>query len=117
MAEDEGGRTAMTRRAESREELIARVVREQEALHPTPVYGARSRRRLRAYLVAIWPAGIALGWLAGLALGWSLLEWLGFGVGLVLALAYIGYVLLAERDDGRIQREVSRLRRDGAPPA
>jgi hypothetical protein len=98
------------RRGESREELVARVVAEQQALHPTPVYSARSKRLLRAYLVAIWPIGIGLGWVAGLGFGWSLMEWLGFGVGLVLALAYIGYVLLAERDDGRIQREVRRLR-------
>ncbi len=98
-----------SRRGESREEIVARVVREQQALNPAPVYSARSRRRLRRYLVAIPPLGMALGWLGGMAFGWSLLERLGAGVGLILALAYFGYVLVTERDDGRIQGEVRRL--------
>jgi hypothetical protein len=97
------------RRGETREEIVARVAREQEVLHPTPVYGARSLRRLRVYLIAIVPIGLALAWTAGLAFGWNAAEWIGFAVGLWLALGYIGYVLLAERDDGRIQADVRRL--------
>lgn len=93
----------------SRDAIVARVTREQEALHPSPVYGARSRRRLRNYLIAIGPAGMLLGWVSGWAFGWDVLERLGFGVGLVLTLGYIGFVLLAERDDGRIQDDVRRL--------
>lgn len=88
---------------------MARVVAEQARLHPAPVYSARSKRRLRAYLIAIVPISFALGWLAGAAFGWSPLEWVGFGVGLILAFAYIGYVLITERDDGRIQDDVRRL--------
>jgi sterol desaturase/sphingolipid hydroxylase (fatty acid hydroxylase superfamily) len=97
------------RRRETREETIARVVAEQERLHPTPAYTPRSKRRLRIYLVAVVPISVALGWLASLAFGWSPLEWIGFGAGLVLALAYIGYVLITERDDGRIHDSVRRL--------
>lgn len=101
---------ARRQRAErSREAIVARVVREQEALHPSPVYGARARRRLRNYLLAIFPLGMLLGWGSGWLIGWGTLERLGFGVGLVLALGYVGFVLLAERDDGRIQTSVRRL--------
>ena len=96
-------------RSESREELVARVRREQELLHPTPVYSRRSRTRLRAYLVAIVPASFALGLLVGSLLGWSAIESLGFGAGLILAFAYIGLVLLTERDDGRIHDETRRV--------
>jgi hypothetical protein len=88
---------------------VARVVAEQARLHPAPVYSARSKRRLRAYVLAIVPISFALGRLAGAAFGWSPLEWVGFGVGLILAFAYIGYVLITERDDGRIQDDVRRL--------
>ena len=48
--------------------------------------------------------------------GWTTLERLGAGVGLILALAYFGYVLVTERDDGRIQADVSRLVADLRPP-
>jgi hypothetical protein len=94
---------------ETREQIVARVTREQERLHPAPGYSDRSKRRLRAYLVAIVPISLALGWVSGLAFGWSPLEWIGFGVGLILTLAYIGYVIITERDDGRVHDEVRRL--------
>lgn len=97
------------RGAESREELVARVTREQERLHPSPIYTAESKRRLRIYLICLGPIGIGLGWLAGQFFGWNLLEWLGGGVGLSLALAYIGYVLITERDDGRVQEGMQRV--------
>jgi hypothetical protein len=97
------------RRRETREETIARVVAEQARLDPAPVYTARSKRRLRIYLVAIVPISFLLGWVAGLAFGWSTLEWTGFGVGLIMALAYIGYVLITERDDGRIHERVRQM--------
>ena len=96
-------------RRETREETIARVVAEQARLDPAPVYTARSKRRLRVYLAAIGPISFLLGWVAGLAFGWSPLEWTGFGVGLILALAYIGYVVITERDDGRIHDNVRRM--------
>ncbi|MGD9695209.1 MAG: hypothetical protein AB7V42_06060 [Thermoleophilia bacterium] len=102
------------RRRESREEIVARVQAEQERLHPSPVYSARSRRRLRIYLVAIFPVAVVLAWLTGLLFGWNALEIFGFAVGLVMALAYIGYVLLTERDDGRIQKEMRRLAQESA---
>lgn len=96
-------------RGETREQIVARVEREQSALHPVPVYGRRSMRRVKIYLASIVPVGLVLGWLSGVLFGWSPAEWIGFGVGLWLALGYIGYVLLAERDDGRIQRDVRAL--------
>ena len=104
------------RRGESREEIVERVLREQRALNPAPVYDAQSRRRLRRYLAAISPLGLALGWLGGMTFGWSPLERLGAGVALILALAYFGYVFVTERDDGRIQREVRRLVADARGP-
>jgi len=97
------------RRRETREQTIARVVAEQARLDPAPVYTERSKRRLRTYLVAIVPVSLLLGWAAGVAFGWGLLESIGFGVGLILALAYIGYVLITERDDGRIHDNVRRM--------
>ena len=96
-------------RRETRDETIARVVAEQARLDPAPGSTLRSKRRLRIYLIAIVPISFALGWLAGVAFGWSPLEWTGFGVGLILALAYIGYVLITERDDGRIHDKVRRM--------
>lgn len=97
------------RRQESREELIARIAREQEGLHPAPVYSARSKRRLLHFLYALVPISFALGALGGWAFGWSVFEWVGAAFGLILALAYIGYVTLTERDDGRVARETMRL--------
>ncbi|MGD9571096.1 MAG: hypothetical protein AB7V62_04330 [Thermoleophilia bacterium] len=94
---------------ETREQLVARVQAEQQDLHPVPVYGTKSMRRLKIYLAAIVPIGVLLGWLSGIVFGWDPLEWFGFAVGLWLALGYIGYVLLAERDDGRIQKDVKAL--------
>jgi hypothetical protein len=100
------------RRAESRDELVARVTREQEELHPSPVYTAASKRRLRIFLWAIGPISIVLGWLSGRFFGWDTLEWLGAAAGLSLALAYIGYVVITERDDGRVNEDVQRLMRE-----
>jgi hypothetical protein len=96
-------------RRETREETVARVVAEQARLDPAPVYTERSKRRLRLYLIAIVPISFLLARLAAMAFGWGTLEWTGFGVGLSLALAYIGYVLITERDDGRIHDNVRRM--------
>lgn len=101
---------------ETREQIVARVTREQDRLHPALGYSERSKRRLRAYLVAVVPISFALAWVAGLAFGWSPLEWIGFGAGLILALAYIGYVLITERDDGRVHDEVQRMMARRQPP-
>jgi hypothetical protein len=94
---------------ETREQIVARVSREQELLHPTPVYSRRSRARLRVYLIVIAPLSLALGWLAGALFGWNGIESAGFGVGLILAFGYLGLVLLTERDDGRIHDQTQRL--------
>lgn len=97
---------------ETREELVARVLREQAALHPAPVYDATAKRRVRRFLYASWPVGIAVGLAVMWVVGWTLIEGLGFGVAFAIALWYLGLVLLTERDDGRIQRRVRQL---GAP--
>jgi hypothetical protein len=97
------------RRRESREEIVARVQREQEALHPAPVYNQRARRRLRTYLIIIWPLGMLMGLVTMWALGWHWIEGIGLGASLGLVLGYVGFVLLAERDDGRIQKGVRGL--------
>lgn len=97
-------------RRETREEIVARVSREQAALHPTPVYGSEARRRVRRYLYAIWPVGIAVGALMMPLMGWTWFEGLGFGVAFAVMLWYLGIVMLTERDDGRIQRGVRQLR-------
>jgi hypothetical protein len=106
------------RRPESREELLARVAAEQQGLHPLPAFTPRARRRLTVFLVAIWPVSFAVAVLTGWLLGWSTLEWVSFAVGLVFAFGYLGYLLIAERDDGRIDRSTRALVRDaGREPA
>ncbi|WP_217913860.1 hypothetical protein [Miltoncostaea marina] len=96
-------------RRETREEIVARVVREQEALHPVAAYDEAARRRVRRYLYAIWPAGIVVGLVAMWAVGWSWIEGFGFGVAFAVALWYMGIVVLTERDDGRVHRQVRDL--------
>jgi hypothetical protein len=100
-------------RSETREELVARVIREQAALHPAPVYSEAAKRRVRRALWAAWPVGLAVGLAVMWAVGWRLIEGIGFGVAFAVALWYLGLVLLTERDDGRIQRGVREL---GARP-
>lgn len=101
---------AGARRGETREEIVARVVREQLALNPTPAYDSRAKRRLRRYLYVIWPVGILVGLIAMWALGWSWTEGIGFGVAFGVALWYLGLLFVTERDDGRIQRQVRQVR-------
>jgi hypothetical protein len=109
---DDGREARRGPRRETREELVERVLREQAALHPAPVYDAASKRRVRRYLYASWPIGILVGLAVMWAAGWTAIEGLGFGVAFAIALWYLGLVLLTERDDGRIQRRVRQL---GAP--
>ena len=109
---DDGHETGRRPPRETREELVARVLREQAALHPAPVYNAASKRRVWRFLWASWPIGLAIGLGLMWAVGWRMIEGIGFGVALAIALWYLGLVLLTERDDGRIQRRVREL---GAP--
>jgi hypothetical protein len=95
---------------ETREELVARILEEQAALHPAPVYSEAAKRRVRASLYAAWPVGLIIGIALMWAVGWRWIEGIGFGVALAVALWYIGLVLLTERDDGRIQRRVREIR-------
>ena len=106
----EGNDTPRRPIRETREELVARVIREQAELHPAPVYSAAAKRRVWGSLYAAWPVGIAIGIALMWAVGWRWIEGIGFGVALAIALWYIGLVLLTERDDGRIQRRVRELR-------
>jgi hypothetical protein len=102
--------TGVRPRRETREEIIARVTREQADLHPVPVYGSEAKRRVRRYLYAIWPVGVLVGALLMPVMGWTWYEGVGFGIALAVMFWYLGIVMLTERDDGRIQRGVSRLR-------
>ncbi len=45
-------------------------------------------------------------------LGWPPSLWIATGLALSLGVFYIVYVILAERDDGRIQRELDDARRE-----
>lgn len=100
---------APRRPRETREEIVARVIREQAALHPAPVY-SEAKRRVRLSLYAAWPVGIVVGLAVMWVVGWRMIEGIGFGVAFAIALWYLGLVLLTERDDGRIQRRVRELR-------
>ncbi len=89
---------------------MERVIREQAALHPAPVYSEAAKRRVRRSLYAAWPVGILVGLAVMWAVGWRMIEGVGFGVAFAVALWYLGLVLLTERDDGRIQRGVREIR-------
>lgn len=106
--------TGATGGRETREEILARVQREQERLSPMPEYSARSKRRLRIYLALCVPVSVVVSWVLSLLVGWTPIEWVGFAVGLTLVLAYLGYLFIAERDDGRIDRGTRALVRDPA---
>ncbi len=99
----------MTRR-ESREQIVSRVAAEQEGLHPDPGYTRTARKRLWVLGVTIVPVSVLLGWVIGAPLGWSPFLWIATGLGIGLGVFCVAYVILAERDDGRIQREIDDAR-------
>jgi len=90
---------------ESREDIIRRVEAEQAAINPVPAYTTR-RRRVWLLGAAMLPATIALAAAIGIPLGWLPLLWIATGVGATLGTFYLIYVLMAERDDGAIQRAI-----------
>lgn len=98
-------------RRETRDEIVARIAAQQEGLHPSPAYSHVARRRLWVLGITMVPASLLVGWLIGLALDWPVLLWVACGLGISLGVFYVGYVVLAERDDGRIQRELDQARR------
>ena len=80
-------------------------------MNPVPLYTSRSRRRLRLLLPLCVPVAFLLTWALSRVTGWNAMEWVGFAIGLSIALAYLTYLVVAERDDGRINRETARLGR------
>lgn len=113
MTDEERGRDrsrTAPRRDETRAQIVARVAAEQDGLHPSPEYSRVARRRLWVLGVTILPASLVVAWFVGLALDWPVLLWVGCGLGISLGAFYIAYVVLAERDDGRIQRELDSAR-------
>ena len=62
-------------------------------------------------IAAIAVGCLLIGWAIGAPLGWSPFLWIATGLGISLGVFYIAYVILAERDDGRIQRELDEARR------
>lgn len=102
---------ASARPRESRDEIVARVASEQEGLHPNPEYTRTARRRVWILGLIMVPISLLIGWAIGAPLGWSPFLWIATGLGISLGVFYIAYVILAERDDGRIQRELDEARR------
>jgi len=102
---------------ESREQIVARLVAEQEGLQSHLKYTRTARRRVWILGAIMVPASLLIGWLIGAPLDWSPPLWIATGLALSLGVFYIVYVILAERDDGRIQRELDDARRenDAAP--
>ena len=99
------------RQRESRDEIVARVAAEQEGLHPNPEYTRTAKRRVWVLGAIMVPVSLLIGWAIGTPLGWSPYLWIAAGLGISLGVFYIAYVILAERDDGRIQRELDEARR------
>ena len=102
---------AAARQRESRDEIVARIAAEQEGLHPNPEYTRTARRRVWVLGLIMVPISLVIGWAIGAPLGWSPFLWMATGLGMSLGVFYIAYVILAERDDGRIQRELDEARR------
>ena len=96
---------------ETRAQIVARVSAEQEGLHPTPEYTRSARRRVWVLGAIMVPVSLLIGWAIGAPLGWSPFLWVASGLGISLGVFYVAYVILAERDDGRIQRELDEARR------
>jgi hypothetical protein len=108
---------------ESRDELLARVTAEQEGLHPNPEYTRTAKKRVWVLGLIMVPVSLLIGWAIGAPLGWSPFLWIATGLGISLGVFYVVYVILAERDDGRIQRDLDEARRlrgkgdeGGTPP-
>ncbi|MFM9019389.1 MAG: hypothetical protein ACKORG_08100 [Actinomycetota bacterium] len=99
------------RQRESRDEIVARVAAEQQGLHPNPEYTHTAKRRVWILGAIMVPVSLLIGWAIGAPLGWSPFLWIAAGLGISLGVFYIAYVILAERDDGRIQRELDEARR------
>lgn len=100
------------RQRESRDEIVARVAAEQQGLHPNPEYTRTAKRRVWILGAIMVPVSLLIGWAIGTPLGWSPFLWIAAGLGISLGVFYIAYVILAERDDGRIQRELDDARRE-----
>ena len=96
---------------ENREQIVARISAQQEGLHPTPEYTRTARRRVWVLGAIMVPVSLLIGWAIGTPLGWSPFLWVASGLGISLGVFYIAYVILAERDDGRIQRDLDEARR------
>jgi hypothetical protein len=106
-----GAGDSAPRSRESRDEIVARIAAEQEGLHPNPEYTRTARRRVWVLGLIMVPISLLIGWAIGAPLGWSPFLWIATGLGISLGVFYIAYVILAERDDGRIQRELDEARR------
>ena len=96
---------------QTREEIVARVTAEQEGLHPNPEYTRTAKRRVWILGAIMVPLSLLIGFAIGAPLGWSPFLWIATGLGISLGVFYVAYVVLAERDDGRIQRELDEARR------
>lgn len=96
---------------ESRDEILSRIEAEQEGLHPNPEYTRTAKKRVWVLGLIMVPVSLLIGWAIGAPLGWSPFLWIATGLGISLGVFYVVYVILAERDDGRIQRDLDEARR------
>ncbi len=81
-------------------------------MHSHLEYTRTARRRVWMLGAIMVPVSLLIGWLIGAPLGWPPLLWIVRGLALSLGVFYIVYVILTERDDGRIQRELDDARRE-----
>jgi hypothetical protein len=124
-----------TRDVETREETVARVVGEDEAIGASHGSGSPDPSTRRGFNRVLWrtvAVYAAIGFVAGAVIGFVLSvapgpfetddvpEAIGYSVGLGLALALVTALLaslfLLEREDGRVEREVERKRTGENPP-
>ncbi|MSO44186.1 MAG: hypothetical protein EXQ74_02575 [Thermoleophilia bacterium] len=96
---------------ETRAQIVPRVAAEQEGLHPHPEYTHTARRRAGVLGGVMVPVSLLIGWAIGVPLGWPPLLWISCGLGISLGVVYVVYVIIAERDDDRIPRELDTVRR------
>jgi hypothetical protein len=126
-----------TRDVETREETVARVAGEEEAVGAREGTGSPDPSTRRGFNRVLWRTVAiyaAIGFVAGAVIGFILsvspgpfetdgaAESVGYAVGLGLALALVTALLaslfLLEREDGRVERELERKRTgDNPPPA
>ena len=123
-----------TRHVETREETVARVVGEEEAVgaerggssDPSTRRGLNRVlwRTVAIYALVGFVAGAVIGLILSLApgpfetsgAGETVGYMVGLGAALALVVALLASLFLLEREDGRVERELERMRTGPSPP-